>query len=153
RDPVAATMGHEPGRPAAVWLVHDRREAVEDELLLGVKPFEGKTLRTEAMRIAAGPGEARRVAVIAEEDLLNGGRPESAVVRLRSRGGLFPDNVYYLRDFKDLALPKARLSVRRDAGGSAITVATDNLARFVMLDIPQGEVACSDNFFDLLPRV
>ena len=149
--PVAATIDHDPGKPAAVWLVNDRREAVEDELLLEVKTFEGKTLRTEAMRIAAGPGEARRVAVFAEEDLLNGGRPESAVVRLRSRGGLFPDNVYYLRDFKDLALPKARLSVRRDAGGSAITVATDNLARFVMLDIPQGEVACSDNFFDLLP--
>lgn len=149
--PVAVSIDHDPGKPAAVWLVNDRREAVEDELVLEVKTFEGKTLRTEAMRIAAGPGEVRQVAVFSEEDLLNGGRPESAVIRLRSRGGLFPDNVYYLRDFKELALPKARLAVRRAAGGSAITVATDNLARFVMLDMPQEEVVCSDNFFDLLP--
>ena len=149
--PVLATIDHDPGRPLAVWLVNDRREAVEDELVLEVVTFEGRLLGSETIRAAAGPNEARLLAEYAEEELLGGAAPEEAAVRLRSRGGLFPDNVYYFRDFKDLRLPPARLTVERSSDRRTITVTADRLARFVMLDIPQEEVVCSDNFFDLFP--
>ena len=150
-SPVAASIDHDPGKPVSVWLVNDRPEPVQDELVLEVKTFAGETLRAESIRIAVGPNEVRQVAEYAEDELLGGAAPETAVIRLRSRGGVFPDNICYLRDFKDLRLPPARLEVRRSAERQTITVTADRLARFVMLDIPQEEVVCSDNYFDLFP--
>lgn len=149
--PVAASIDHDPGKPLAVWLVNDLQEAVEDELVLEVVTFEGRVVRTEAVAVSVGPNEARKLAEYAEEELLGGAAPDAVAVRLRSHGGRFPDNVYYLRDFKDLRFPPAQLSVERSAERRTITVTADRLARFVMLDIPQEEVVCSDNFFDLFP--
>lgn len=150
-SPVTATVDHDPGAPLRIWLINDRLTPVEDEILLEVKTFTGDTLHAESIEARVGPNEARELAVYTEEELLKGAAPETVVVRLKSRGGIFHDNVCYLRDFKDMRYPPANLEIRRSGEQHTITIATDRLARFVTIDIPQEEVVCSDNYFDLLP--
>jgi len=81
-----------------------------------------------------------------------GGRPEQVYVRLEAEGFDAPANGYFLRDHKDLALPKA--AVRAEAAGAPGEVAVTaegGLARMVKLELPAGNLRFSDNYFDLLP--
>src|SRR5690606_8916804 len=61
-------------------------------------------------------------------------------------------NGYFLRDHKDLRLPAVRVTATAEAGESLVRVkAEGGLARMVKLELPQGNLRYSDNFFDLLP--
>jgi beta-mannosidase len=63
-----------------------------------------------------------------------------------------PDNLIYLRDPKDLKLPKSSIVVDEDERGQKVTIVAGTvLARMVKLDLPQGGIRFSDNFFDLMP--
>ncbi|NQD67658.1 glycoside hydrolase family 2 protein, partial [Bacillus haikouensis] len=149
--PVAASLDHDPGKPLKVWVVNDRMQALKDTLKIEVLTFSGEKLYSKELPFEISGNETTLLAVFEEGDLLNGVLAEEVMVLLSSLNDRFQKNYYYLRDYKDIQLPKANLTVERNTKDQTITVQTDVLARFICLDMAQSEVTCSDNFFDLLP--
>ncbi|WP_431803118.1 beta-mannosidase [Halobacillus andaensis] len=151
-DPVLATIDHEPGELLNIYLVNDRLQRISGDVGIEVRTFKGDIVCTQTIAYEVDGNMAKQVSSIPEADLLQGADPTEVVIRLYSYEGAFQDNVYYLRDFKDLRLPKANLKVEYNLERRQITVTSDLLARFVKLEMPEGEILCSDNFFDLLPE-
>lgn len=149
--PVVATIDHDPGKPLQIWLINDQLQTVEDAVIMEVMNFEGEILFSEQIEAKVGPNDVKNLAVFSEKELLKGAEPESVVIRLKSFKGIFADNLYYLRDFKEMNYPAVKLDIVRSCEDRTISIKSNCLARFVTLDIPQEEVVCSDNFFDLLP--
>ncbi|MDN4593142.1 glycoside hydrolase family 2 protein, partial [Polycladomyces subterraneus] len=92
-----------------------------------------------------------RVARLTEKEILQGRPANQVVVCLRSAQGVTPDNIYYLRDQKELGLPETVLRVMADEKRQRVTVFTERLARFVKIELPGEMLTFSDNYFDLLP--
>lgn len=151
-DPVLASLDYEEGENLKVWILNDRLEDVEDTLVMEAFTFHGEKLFSIERPFNVKKNDRLKLEEIEEHSLLNGVNAEEVVIRLRARHGSFQDNVYYLKDFKDLSLPKVGFTVDRKSADNTITIQADALARFVCLDIPQEEVVCSDNYFDLIPR-
>jgi beta-mannosidase len=150
-DPVAASLDHDPGKPLKVWVVNDRMQTLKDTLKIEVLTLTGEKLYSKELPFEISENDTNLLAVFDEGDLLNGVQAEEAMILLSSVNDRFQKNYYYLRDFKNIHLPKANLKIERNKKDQTITVQTDVLARFICLDIFQSEVICSDNFFDLLP--
>ncbi|MBB5325745.1 beta-mannosidase [Anoxybacillus tepidamans] len=149
--PVTVTIDHDPGKPIHIWGINDKLWKIEDSLVVEVFHVEGKQLFSKQYDFVIEPNQVKHIASFSEKKVLRGAKPETVVLRLRSLNGRFLDNIYYLRDSKEMNYPKAQLQVSRSTENNTITIISDQLARFVTIDIPQEEVLCSDNFFDLLP--
>ncbi|GIQ65246.1 hypothetical protein PACILC2_38140 [Paenibacillus cisolokensis] len=114
--------------------------------------FAGNAVFETGFEAKVPANGAVRLGTLSEGDVLNGRAAEDVVVVLTAQGFEAPANVVYLRDPKDLRLPAAELDVVVNEAESTVRVtARGHLARFVKLDLPQGNVRFSDNFFDLLP--
>lgn len=150
--PVLLTIDHEPGDPLHVWVVNDTLGALEGKVTLSVYDFSGKLLGEHAWEAEVPANAAVKIGELAERDALAGGRPEQVYVRLAAEGFDAPANGYFLRDHKDLALPKVKVAAKATgkAGEVAVT-AEGGLARMVKLELPAGNLRFSDNCFDLLP--
>lgn len=150
--PVLLSLEHEPGEPLGVWIVSDRAEPVRGKVRLAVYDFAGAELFARSFEADVPPCGAVQLASLSEADALGGRSAAEVVVRLTAEGFEAPDNVFYLRDPKELRLPRTTLRVTRDDLAGTVTVeAVGSHARMVKLDLPQGNIRFSDNFFDLLP--
>ena len=150
--PLLLTVDHEPGQPLQVWAVNDRVEAYQGQVTLRVYDFAGKPLFERTFDAAVPANGAVHLGSLTEAEVLNGSAAEEVVVKLTANGFDAPDNVYYLRDPKELRLPAASLKVVADEEEQTVTVtAEEHHARLVKIDLPQGNIRFSDNFFDLLP--
>lgn len=149
-QPVLLSVDHEQGKDLTVWVVNDTLKAIDDVLHVDVCRFDGERVFQAEIPVAIGANRSVRVARFTEEEILRGTPANRVVVRLSLEGGDC-ENVYYLRDQKDLELPECRLHVTVDADKQEVTVSTDTLARFVKLELPAEKVIFSDNYFDLWP--
>jgi len=149
--PFHYSVEHDPGENLKIWVTNDSREKIEDTLLLEVHDFYGGRIFAKTFPVSAEAGRSAFIAELAEAEILRGCPAERAVIRLKSLGQRAEDNFHYLRNHKELDLPKAKLDVRKDPEKGEITVRTDRFARFVHLDVPGEGILFSDNFFDLLP--
>ncbi|MFH5182876.1 glycosyl hydrolase 2 galactose-binding domain-containing protein [Paenibacillus sp. TAB 01] len=150
--PLLLTVDHEPGQPLQVWAVNDRVEAYQGQVTLRVYDFAGKPLFERTFDAAVPANGAVQLGSLTEAEVLNGSAAEEVVVKLTANGFDAPDNVYYLRDPKELRLPAASLKVVADEEEQTVTVTAEgHHARLVKIDLPQGNIRFSDNFFDLLP--
>ncbi|MFD0676688.1 MULTISPECIES: beta-mannosidase [unclassified Paenibacillus] len=150
--PLLLSLDHEPGQPLSVWVVNDRVASYEGKVRLSVYDFAGVQVYTHLFDASIPSNGAVQLGSLPEADVLNGRAPEEVIVKLTAEGWNAPDNVYYLRDPKDLRLPSTSLKVDVDAAEQTVTVtAVGSVARLVKLDVPQGNIRFSDNFFDLLP--
>lgn len=150
--PLLLTVDHEPGQPLQVWVVNDRVEAYQGQVTLRVYDFAGKPLFERTFDAAVPANGAVHLGSLTEAEVLNGSAAEEVVVKLTANGFDAPDNVYYLRDPKELRLPAASLKVVADEEEQTVTVTAEgHHARLVKIDLPQGNIRFSDNFFDLLP--
>lgn len=150
--PVLLSIDHDAGSPLQVWVVNDRLEPLAGTLKLTVTDFAGEIVSSTAIPAAVGANAAERLFTASEADLLNGRSPEEVVVRLTAEGFDAPENLFYLRDHKELRLPNATLKAEADAAEQTVRVsAHGGLARMVKLDAARGNLRFSDNFFDLLP--
>ncbi len=150
-DPILATIDHDPGKPLRISVVNDKLQDLEDTVVFEVMTFDGRQLFLKEIDFTVIGNGVQELANFTEEEVLDRVDPSEVVIRLRSIRGSFKENVYYLRDYKDINYPKTNLSVERHEEEAAVTITADRLTRFVKLDILQGEVVCSDNFFDLMP--
>ncbi|GAA0315789.1 glycoside hydrolase family 2 TIM barrel-domain containing protein [Bacillus carboniphilus] len=149
--PLLATLDHDVGEPLKFWFVNDTLEPVEDEIVIEVQTFTGEVVWKEKVPFTCGANESQFVVEYTEAEVLGGASASEVVVRLSSGSGTFPENIYYLRDHKDLALPEVSLSVELNQAEQTITISTDQHARFVKIDIPSDQLIYSEQFFDLLP--
>ena len=150
--PVLLSIDHEPGDPLKIWVVNDTLGALKGKVILKAYDFSGALLGERAWEADVPANAAVKLGELDEADALMGGRPEQVYVRLEAEGFDAPANGYFLRDHKDLALPKA--AVRAEAAGAPGEVAVTaegGLARMVKLELPAGNLRFSDNYFDLLP--
>jgi beta-mannosidase len=150
-DPVLATIDHDPGNRVKVWIVNDKHHPINDKLVLEAATFEGERIFYKEINIEVDSNSVKQLAAFTEREIVNGEKAENTVIRLRSINNKFQENYYYLRDFKDVSYPNSVLRVENNINDKTITITSNQLARFVNLDIPQSEVLCSDNFFDLWP--
>ncbi|SFD37868.1 beta-mannosidase [Bacillus sp. OV194] len=149
--PVLATIDHDPGTPLKVTMINDQLQEVKDTVIIEALTFEGELLFSDRLDFEMDGNCVQYLAAFTEEEVLRGKEASEVVLRLTSVKGTFPENFYYLRDFKNISYPKANLEIERNDQESTITIMSDKLARFVKLDLLQEEVVCSDNFFDMLP--
>lgn len=149
--PVLLSVDHDPGEPLHVWAVNDTLEPLVGAVKLAVTDFAGNAVFETEFEANVPANGAVRLGTLSERDVLNGRAAEDVVVVLTAQGFEAPANVVYLRDPKDLRLPAALDVVVNEAESTVRVTARGHLARFVKLDLPQGNVRFSDNFFDLLP--
>jgi beta-mannosidase len=146
------SIDHEPGQALNVWVVNDRIESYTGKVRLSVFDFSGTEIFYTLFDARIPSNTAVQVGSVNESDILNGRAAEEAVVMLTAEGFEAPSNLYYLRDQKDLRLPAASLQVEANEQEQTVKItAVGGLARMVKIDLPQGNLRLSDNFFDLLP--
>jgi beta-mannosidase len=132
--------------------VNDTLGVLRGSVRLSVYDFFGALLGERAWEAEVPANAAVKIGELAEREALMGGRPERVYVRLTAGGFDAPANGYFLRDHKNLALPK--VAVRAEATGApgeVVVTAEGGLARMVKLELPAGNLRFSDNYFDLLP--
>jgi beta-mannosidase len=150
--PLLLSVDHEPGQALDVWIVNDRVEAYAGQVRLSVYDFSGIEVYNRILDAEVPSNGAIKLGSLTEAEVLNGRAAEEVVVRLTAVGWEAPDNLHYLRDQKDLRLPDAALKVEVNGSEQSVTITAEgSLARMVKLDLPQGNIRFSDNFFDLLP--
>lgn len=152
--PLLLSLNHEPGQPLELWVINDRLQAYAGKVLLQVFDAVGGLVAAKEVEAAVGANSAVKLGQWEEADVLGGLSPAKAVVKVSAPdwGSDCEDNYYYMRDYKELELSRATLSANVDTEQGTVTIrATGAVARMVKIDIPQGNVRMSDNFFDLLP--
>lgn len=150
--PLLLTIDHDPGQPLLLWVVNDRVASYEGQVTLRVYDFAGAELSSHTFKAEVPANGAIQLGRLTEAEVLNGRAAEEVVVRLTAEGFDAPDNVYYLRDPKELRMPASVLKVDADEASQTVTVTAEGyLARLVKLELPLGNVRFSDNFFNLLP--
>lgn len=148
--PLLLSIDHEPGQDLAVWAVNDTLSALNGQVHVSVYNFSGEQLFTHSFEAAVGANTAIQLGSLPEAAVLNGALPEQVVVRVHTTDWAAPDNLHYLRDQKDLQFPATSLSINVDADTQAVHITANGAhARMVKLDLPQGNIRFSDNFFDL----
>ncbi|MCV9888683.1 beta-mannosidase [Metabacillus halosaccharovorans] len=150
-DPVLATLEHDPGKDLRISIINDQLTTIKDSLIIEVLSLSGEKLFSEEIDYLIDGNAVEELGTFSEKNVLNGADASEVIVRLVSQNQCFQDNVYYLRDYKDITYPKADFNIERKHDDNSITIQATTVARFVKLDIFQSEVQCSDNFFDLLP--
>jgi beta-mannosidase len=149
--PLLISLEHEPGGPLNVWAVNDRLESVAGKVRMSVFDFAGVEIFHAVFDAHVPCNAAVQLGSIGEAEVLNGRAAEEVVVRLAAEGWEAPANLYYLRDHKDLKLPSAQLKVEFREEEQAVTVkAVGGHARMVKIELPQGNVQFTDNYFDLM---
>ncbi|RXZ01725.1 beta-mannosidase [Fictibacillus sp. S7] len=149
--PVLVTLDHDPGSDIELTVINDQLQPVNDSVTLEVLDFNGETVFSRKLDFESEGNSVLSLFKFTEEEILQGKNAGEVIVCLSSRNGAFPENRYYLRDFKEMNYPEAHLEIEESREQNTITVRADKLARFVKIDVDQEEVLCSDNFFDLLP--
>ncbi|MNC13816.1 hypothetical protein D3C75_615730 [compost metagenome] len=150
--PNLISLEHEPGEPLAVWAVNDRLEPWQGPVILTVYDFYGNMHFRHTFQAEVPANGAVCLGSLPEVQALNGCSAEEAVVVLEAQGWDAPVNMYYLRDHKDLRLPKGTMTVECDPREQTVTVTAGSaLLRMVKLELPEGSLRFSDNYFDLLP--
>ncbi|MBM7579645.1 beta-mannosidase [Jeotgalibacillus terrae] len=147
--PVIATVDHDPGKPAIITVINDMNKKIKDTLTLTVETFVGEVVFTKEIPYEVEKNSVVILDEIEEIKLLQGQPPEKVSLTLQSAHHVFPENVIHLRDFKDMNYEETHLTIKSDQAAQTITLKADRFARFITLDIHEGEVLCSDNFFDL----
>lgn len=150
--PNLLSLEHEPEQNLTVWAINDRGVSWTGPITLTVYHFSGKEYSRHIFHSLIPANGAVNLGSLTEEQALNGCPAEEAVVVLEAQGWGAPVNMYYLRDHKDLRLPEGEVLVECDPKEQTVTVtACSTLLRMIKLELPEGHLQFSDNYFDLLP--
>ncbi|WP_371018552.1 beta-mannosidase [Pseudalkalibacillus sp. JSM 102089] len=149
--PVMAVIDHDPGESLKLSVINDRLTSIKDSLNVDVVGFNGEVVFSRSLDFSVESNSVTELAVLSEEEVLNGASASKVIVRAYAATGSFEENRYYLRDYKDMNYPAAVVEIENNEAENTITLSSRELARFVKVDFNQSGVTCSDNFFDLLP--
>ena len=139
-----------------ILVASDKLNAKEVVVEARLLDFNGKELWKSDWKGSIDANASKVYMQIPEKDLLTAGSAAKSVlaVVVKSAGTILSENMFYLKDCKELQLEKPLItkSVSKiNDSESEITLATDKLAKNVMLFAPKKEGHFSDNNFDMLP--
>jgi beta-mannosidase len=117
--------------------------------------FSGHLLRRQQADTELSPLSATHVADFSDAELLGGADPKStfAAFELLTGDQVVSRNLVFFDESKQLALPRPHIRAQWEpaAGGYALTLSSEVLARGVWLSFGDLDATPSDNSFDLLP--
>jgi beta-mannosidase len=133
-----------------IHLVSDERTDLSDELEIGVVDFTTGLRRTISYQVVARSLTSEMVLSLPLDDILQGDAAAHTVLALRFGES---KRFVYLLPPKELNLPlvSVGIQVEETETGSLIHLTSDKLAKNVMLELEQGALPVSDNYFDLMP--
>lgn len=150
--PLLLTIDHAPGESAALWVVNDTLQSMTGSIRLETYHVSGKLVQQLEIAAAVLANSSIKLKQWKEEELLGGVAATEAVIKLSAEEWSCCDNYYYLRDHQLLTLPESVLTAYWSQEQSLLYVrASGAIARMVNIQLAQGNVRMSDNFFDLLP--
>jgi len=154
RDVAVSLSGGAADGEASVYVVSDKPEAVELELLVEWKDFRGQTLRQWSQVVLLEANGSRRALQLPVEELVERGDPDECVLiaTLTEAGTVLDRKTHYLVPGSQIRLPKPTLRVteRKNGDVTELLLETDVLAKRVWLAAEE-EGVFSDNSFDLIP--
>jgi beta-mannosidase len=133
-----------------LWVVNDTLQNYKDQIHVEVIDFTGNVAWEHIQDVCVADNGKLKFLELTEAEMLRGVDARHAVLRLSSKSGKAPTNMYYFRDHKHLLLPCAALTVEVDTAAKTVTVSTDHHARMVNIAFHQPHVTWSDNYFDLI---
>ncbi len=138
-----------------VAVVSDFPEARSAELVISLRDFHGKILKTDFRSVNIPSFSSTVFWEISREEWLEALSPDSVflLAELRDGNKLLSENTLFFVPEKEQKLPAVRIRTRVKAGekGLRIELWSDRLARSVYLTTGQEAGVFSDNFFHLLP--
>jgi beta-mannosidase len=138
-----------------VYVVSDRREAVDAELHLRVLGFDGRVVGERRAQVRVAPLASAVHARLPLRDLLGDADPRTTYLEVALLDGreLLSSNSLFFAPARDLALGKPALKVEVSSDGPRfrIGVSSDRLARHVALAFDEVDGFFSDNYFDIAP--
>jgi hypothetical protein len=148
---VSVVVAEEAGQ-VTVFGVNDTPEDWQGELRCGVFTLAGAYLQDESRTVTLAANASTPLATIDHAAWADAGYERAgAFARLSdSTGRQVAQHRLFLARFKDLALTKGTITVRRE--GDRAVFSADRYVWGVCLDI-EGDAALADNAFDLLPGI
>ena len=139
----------------AIYVVSDKREYVQAELVTSLLSFSGEQLKAFESNLEIKPGSSEVVLDLDKTELLAGQDSRSVFMHcfLTRDGEEISSNLLFFRRFRELSLPKpnVRVDCRESENGIEILLSSEKLAKDVYLELDMPGMRFSDNFFDLLP--
>lgn len=149
--PLLLSLNHEPDELLEVWVINDQLTSLSGQVIMEVFDMQGHSIHRMELHTEVEANGVVKLGEWDEKQVLQGLPPEQAVLKLSAPAWDCPDNVYYLRDAKDVQLsPSIIRASYNEETGQLLVQATEAVARMVQISIPQGNVRMSDNYFDLL---
>ncbi|HEV3471402.1 MAG TPA: glycoside hydrolase family 2 protein [Pyrinomonadaceae bacterium] len=137
------------------YVVSDRTTPTPSVLKVALMDFEGRRLYEGQFPVEVRPLASGVYASVRREALLRGADTREVFVYCELSAGAktLASNRLFFEPFKNLRLPRAKVSAEVGGAGRALTVTvrSDRLARAVRLSAGALEGDFTDNFFDLLP--
>ncbi|WP_046214010.1 beta-mannosidase [Paenibacillus wulumuqiensis] len=176
--PLLLSLDHEPGQDLKLWIVNDTLQSFTTQMEMKVMTWTGEPVYSRTFTVDVPANGAVDVQRISEAEILAAAGQQSVSPEQETtlsagesfaggKDGLeahevfvvlsadhpdIPDNRYYLRSPQQLNLPAADWSLQVDEQQQTVTLTGGSvLARMVKLEISQGRLRFSDNYFDLLP--
>ncbi|WP_338540075.1 beta-mannosidase [Paenibacillus tundrae] len=150
--PLLLSLNHEPGEQLELWVINDHLSSLSGLVILEVYDMQGHSIHRMELNAEVEANGVVKLGEWDEKQVLQNLPPEQAVLKLSAPAWECLDNVYYLRDAKDVQLRPSSIHASYNEETQQLLVqANDAVARMVQILIPQGNVRMSDNYFDLLP--
>ncbi|TGE05222.1 beta-mannosidase [Hymenobacter fodinae] len=148
---------HEEDNNVRFYVVSDRTTATPGQLQVHLQDFTGRTLFSQSQTLQIEPLTSRAYLDIPRTKLLGKHDPKQVVLscELRTNGEVVSSNTHYFVSPKDLKLPQSKVQAdwqQTTDSTFQVTLQSKNLARAVMLTLPEAEGFFTDNYFDLLPN-
>ncbi|WP_322906160.1 glycoside hydrolase family 2 protein [Paenibacillus sp. SGZ-1009] len=151
--PLLLCADHDPGQPFHVWIVNDRLQQLQTQVMVDVIDWQGTVISRHTADAQIGANEANCIGTWSEAELLQGkAMPNGVVIVLSCTHPDIRRNLYYLRAPLQLHLPTANWESMVDEQQGTVTITNGAvLARMIRIDLAQGRLRMDDNYFDLLP--
>lgn len=140
-----------------VFVVSDRMKPFYGELKLTIETFGGEVLYELSRKRRVGPNCSLCLVQVPLNKVLNNRKRSDLLVHveLQERGGkasAYANNLFFERQ-GNLEYPdvKVNYTLEECEEGCRMTLQSDKFARAVYVSDDDGELTCSDNWFDLLP--
>jgi beta-mannosidase len=152
---IAVIVEPDPGNNLSVYLSSDRKSPVSGKLYLSWITFDGVFLKNDTLNVNLNAFQAKKILSLDSVNLINQYYSDKVVLRV-----LFKDsnNVYkqlhYFKNEKNLDLKNVKIlkELRKTDEGYELTLSCPVLIKNLMIETDEGNVHCSDNFFDLMPN-
>lgn len=138
-----------------IYIVSDRMEATDGELVLRLMDFDGNILWEQIDELTISPNESKIYFNLPVKELVGSYAPEQIFLHalVNAKDERLSDNILYFVSPKELQLPVPDIQVAVTKAGDRYLVRlnTNKLAKNVYLQLTEGDGFFSDNYFDLLP--